>query len=141
MSVVIIKFCFYLKRKRKQRDTEIRIQIPENKWLFVFLNPYLTVEAPTLFLRVWPLSVLPHLSSLLSALLGETVTLMWQWKYLLRFCVYVCSERPFRQENKTTEKALLQTTVIRPVLWEGHRFSRQLARCTALHWRVCCCSD
>lgn len=75
-------------------------------WLFVFLNPYLTVEAPTLFLHVWPLSAPPPpLQSF--ALVGVAVTLMWQWKYLLRFCVYVCSERPFRQENKTTEKALL----------------------------------
>lgn len=48
MSVVIIKFCFYLKRKRKQHDTKIKIQIPGNMWLFVFLNPYLTVEAPTI---------------------------------------------------------------------------------------------
>lgn len=31
-------------------------------WLFVFLNPYLTVEAPTLFLHVWPLSALPPTS-------------------------------------------------------------------------------
>lgn len=57
-------------------------------WLFVFLNPYLTVEAPTLFLHVWPLSAPPPpLQSF--AVVGVAVTLMWQWKYLLRFCVCV----------------------------------------------------